>query len=250
MEKELLDDFFMFRQYCFQETQRNDVRNGNDCHFVGFMRRGTGRLIFADGEVHLSAGELFYIPRGISYVSVWGEDGEVVFDSYGFSRFPIPTEGTYPIQRVAADAAALEALERLAAHRTVDLYSVGCLYLLLDRMLPEMHSVGTDSAHRAVEAALAYLREAPDFSVPELARHCHVSESGLYAAFRRVKGCTPVEAWHRILVERAEVLLTSTDLSVEEISRRLGFCSASYFRKIVRRVTGSTPRELRARARI
>ena len=86
--------------------------------------------------------------------------------------------------------------------------------------------------------------------MPELARHCRVSESGLYAAFRCVKGYTPVEAWHRVLVERAEVLLTSTDLSVEEISRRLGFCPASYFRKIVRRVTGSTPRELRARARI
>ena len=250
MERDLLDDFFIFRQFCFQESRRNDIRNGNECHFVGFMRRGRGRLLFDGGELTLSEGELFYIPRGISYVSVWGGDGEVVFDSYGFFRFPMPMSGTYPIQRVATDADTLEALERLAAHRTVDLYSIGCLYLLLDRMLPRMHSVVTDSAHRTVETALAYLREAEDFSVPELARHCHVSESGLYAAFRRIKGCTPVSAWHRVLVERAEVLLTSTDLSVEEISRRLGFCSASYFRKVVRRVTDCTPRQLRARSRI
>lgn len=250
MERELLDDFFIFRQFCFHETRRNDVKNGNECHFVGFMRRGEGLLSFDGGTVHISEGELFYIPRGISYVSVWSGDGEVVFDSYGFSHFPIPMEGAYPIQRVAADAEALEALERLAAHRTVDLYSIGCLYLLLDRMLPTMRSVETDRAQRTVEVALAYLREATDFSVGKMARHCRVSESGLYAAFRRVKGCTPVEAWHRILVERAEVLLTSTDLSVEEISRRLGFCSASYFRKILRRVTGGTPRQLRARSRI
>lgn len=250
MERNPLDDFFVFRQFCFQEPRRNDIRNGNDCHFIGFMRQGEGRLIFDGGEVRLSRGELFYIPRGVSYVSVWGGDGEVIFDSYGFSRFPLPAAGTYPIQRVEADTETLAALERLAAHRTVDLYAIGCLYILLDRMLPQMRSIGTDSAHRTVEAALAYLREVSDFSVAELARHCRVSESGLYAAFRRVKGCTPVNAWHRILVERAEVLLTSTDLSVEEISRRLNFCSASYFRKIVRSVTGCTPRELRARSRI
>ncbi len=250
MERELITERFVFQQYCFREPRRNDVGNGNGCHFVGFLRRGEGVMTGEGVEVHVRAGELFYIPRDYPYVSVWSGTPDVCFDSYGFSHFPIPTEGAYPLQRVETDAGILSALDALASHRTVDLRSVGNLYLLLDRMLPHMTVGATDAAYRTVESALAYLQASSSLSVPALARHCRVSESGLYSAFRRVKGYTPVEAWHRILAARAEELLTGTDLSVEEISERLGFCSASYFRKILRRVTGMTPREVRRGARI
>lgn len=250
MGRESFDERFQLQQFCFRETRRNVIKEGNDCHFIGFMRRGEGYLSWDGGELRLHAGELFYIPRGTSYVSVWSGSPDVCFDSYGFSHFPIPTGGAYPIQCVPTDGETLDALEALAAHRTVDLYSIGRLYLLLDRMLPHMTRGGTGGAHRTVETAIARMQTSERLSVPELARHCRVSASGLYAAFRRVKGCTPVEAWHRILAARAEELLTGTDLSVEEISERLGFCSASYFRRILRRVTGATPREIRARSRI
>ena len=89
------------------------------------------------------------------------------------------------------------------------------------------------------------MQTASRLSVPALARHCHMSESGLYAAFREIKGCTPIEMWHRVQSERAVELLLSTDLSIEEICAKLGFCSASYFRKVLRVTTGKTPREIR-----
>ena len=48
-----------------------------------------------------------------------------------------------------------------------------------------------------------------------------------------------------ILCEKAVQLLTTTDLSVEEISNRLLFSSSSYFRKIFKKYTGKTPRQIR-----
>ena len=72
-----------------------------------------------------------------------------------------------------------------------------------------------------------------------------MSESGLYAFFRNYAGSTPINLKNKIKTENAVALLESTDLSVEEISQRTGFCSAEYFRKITKQKTGKTPTEIR-----
>ena len=77
-----------------------------------------------------------------------------------------------------------------------------------------------------------------------------MSESGLYAFMREHGHTTPIGLKNRLLVEKAVELLSSTDLSVEEISARLGFCSSAYFRKIVKEQTGKTPTQLRKDAHL
>lgn len=46
-------------------------------------------------------------------------------------------------------------------------------------------------------------------------------------------------------VERAKILLTSTDKTVQKISDQLGFTSRSYFSTCFRQITGLTPKEFR-----
>ena len=89
------------------------------------------------------------------------------------------------------------------------------------------------------------MQDMQSFSVPLLARACRVSESGLYAAFRQEEGCTPLSAWQRIQAARAVSLLRTTDLPIEAIAERLGYCSATYFRAVLRRTLGKTPRQIR-----
>jgi len=241
---------FVFRLVSLREHHYNDARRGNSCHYIGFLRRGSARIVGDGRELMLREGELFYIPKDFSYESFWRGSPDIVFDSYGFSYFPRPTEAPYPLQRVETDGAVMAALEALAAHRASDCRAIGNLYLLLDAMLPHMKTESTGSAQRTVETAVAYMQECTSLSVPAMARHCGVSESGLYAAFRKVRGCTPVEMWHRIRTARAAELLECTDLSVEEIASRLNFCSASYFRRVFGRVTGMSPRDFRNRSKM
>lgn len=250
MNPSLCSDSFVFREVHFRERHYNDARRGNDCHYIGYMRVGRAKLVTESGVLPIREGELFYIPMGLRYESFWEGEPEICFDSYAFSYFPHPTGARYRLQSVPMLPEICAALEALAEHRTVDCHSVSCLYLLLEKMLPHMHFVGAGAREGEVEKAIAYMQGHDAISVPLLARECRVSESGLYAAFRETRGCTPIEMWHRILAERAVILLRSTDLSVEEISVRLGFCSASYFRKILRRVTGKTPREIRSFVRM
>ncbi len=245
MNRSQLAESFVFRQFIYRARHHNDASGGNDCYYIGYMRKGYGRLCGEDVTLEVHEGELFYIPMGYRYHSWWGGEETTILDSYGFSYFPRPTSAVYPLQTIPVTEEIRTRLDALAEHKCVDCRSIGLLYLLLDAILPHMESQSFGNKGAAVEKAIAYMQKQSKLNVPELARFCRMSESGLYAAFRTVKGCTPVDMWHRVQTEKAVNLLLSTDLSVEEIATRLGFCSASYFRKILREVAGKTPRQIR-----
>ena len=46
-------------------------------------------------------------------------------------------------------------------------------------------------------------------------------------------------------VERAQLLLCTTDMPVKEVAYRIGFNDQSYFIRMYRKVTGTTPQEYR-----
>ena len=241
---------YNFRLVNFREKHYNDARTGNNCHYIGYMRNGQGVLRGENDEIHVSPGDLFYIPLGFRYESFWKGTPDILFDSYGFDYLPCPIGASYSLQIVPINEEIQTCLNALAEHRAVDCHSIARLYLLLEAMLHVMRPIHSNAKARIVEQAVNIMQTKSIASVPALAKECHISESGLYAAFREINQCTPIEMWHRILAERAKTLLVSTDFSIEEIAARLGLCSTSYFRKILREVTGKTPREIRNSAKI
>ena len=90
--------------------------------------------------------------------------------------------------------------------------------------------------------------ERPDTSTRAIARFCGVSESTAYHVIKKELGKTPNQLRQEAKCQQAVRLLTCTDLSVEEISTRLGFSSSSYMRKLLRLTTGKTPLQIRKAA--
>lgn len=238
-------DCFHIARLRFDSPHHTDNRCGVIMHYFGYMRQGKGRLLSDERELHVTEGDLFYIPRGLSYQSWWSGDPQCCFDSYGFTFLP-EGEEIYPLQRIEKTPALAALLDRLGDRELgEDSGTLGLFFLLFSEARGQMERRAVGRAHATVTAALAYMESAQELHVPTVARHCRVSESGLYAAFRAEKGCTPLACYHRLLADRAVHLLQSTDLSVEEIAERLGFCSPAYFRRLIRRETGKTPREIR-----
>ena len=75
----------------------------------------------------------------------------------------------------------------------------------------------------------------------EIAKEINVSKSVLYKRFENHFHCTVGEYINKKRVERAAQLLTTTSLSMEDISQKCGFSSGSYFRKIFKQTMGITP---------
>jgi len=239
---------FRFRTISLRQQRHTDNSAGLPSHFVARMRRGTGLIrTLAGEELHLTAGDAFFLPMGLCYHSYWtpDESGVVEWDSFGFCFVPSPDELRYDMQRFSLSPETSRLFDSLAAQKETSSLSVGLLYLLLHEISPLLSSGGGAPQAALLARAVHYMTDHPDFKVGEVARHCGMSESGFYAFFRKRAGCTPVEMKHQIKLQRAMEWLSTTDLSVEEISERLGFCSAAYFRKVMKRACGKSPMELR-----
>ena len=251
MNEIIFSQSFSFNQYRINRAGHTDNRNGKHAHFLAYMRNGFGHLAGEDRVIDVKPGDFFYIPDAYPYQSWWRGDDIVIWDSYAFSHFPKSDGGLYyPMQVIPSNQQALEILEKLSTNMQVNCISIGLMYQLLGILEQNMIVAPESRKHAIVSAAENYMYQHITFLAADVARHCGVSESGLYAAFREVRGYPPSQAKHRMLIEKAIQLLTVTDLSIEAISEQLGFSSSIYFRKIFAEQTGKTPRTIRKERRL
>jgi transcriptional regulator GlxA family with amidase domain len=78
-------------------------------------------------------------------------------------------------------------------------------------------------------------------SLTEIARHGAVSTRTLSRRFREQVGATPVQWIASARVRRAQQLLETTTLSVEQVATEVGFKSASVLREHFTGILGTTP---------
>jgi len=237
---------FHFNEFSYTKLTHVDNSGGAPHHYIAYMKEGSGVLISARERLSVSPGEMFYIPKGCRYHSYWEPQGTVRFDSLGFDLFPSDSGVHYTLQKLDPDEAALRVFQPLSRSKTVSAASIGALYTLLGLLLPGMETAAEEPKNALTELALRRIHADPNASIARIAEACGVSQATLYNTFRRVLKQTPNDVRQQILCQRAARLLVTTSLSVEEVSRECGFSSASYFRKVLRSVTGKTPRQIRA----
>lgn len=124
--------------------------------------------------------------------------------------------------------------------------------LLLDRhpsQAPYMalrHLRTDDAVVRRAEAwARAHLAEG--FDVATLARRAGASARTLARRLDAALGLSPIGFVQRLRVEAAVHLLETSRLSLDEISARVGYADTNTLRRLVRRDTGLSPRDVRRR---
>lgn len=100
---------------------------------------------------------------------------------------------------------------------------------------------------KAVQSCCDYiqLHSTEPLSIDALAKRLGYSKYYLSSLFKKEIGYSVGEYIKIARIERAKVLLNTTDLNVEEIWEEVGFSSRSVFGKAFRSVVGMTPREFR-----
>lgn len=96
---------------------------------------------------------------------------------------------------------------------------------------------------RSVELMHAQLEQ--DLSLREIAAASYLSPFHFVRVFKKLTGRTPHAYLASIRTSRAQLLLAEPNLSVTEISSRVGYSSPSHFTKAFRQATGLTPRAFR-----
>jgi two-component system response regulator YesN len=112
-------------------------------------------------------------------------------------------------------------------------------------LLPIMEKNKGSRIESLVDTIKHHIKEEPTLSLSEIAKKCMISEPYMYASFKKATGKTPNDYRQKILSSRAVELLLTTDKTVEEIAEITSFSSASYMRRILKKLTGATPAEIR-----
>ncbi|MGN6494098.1 MAG: helix-turn-helix domain-containing protein [Agriterribacter sp.] len=101
----------------------------------------------------------------------------------------------------------------------------------------------TADISKRLSEVMQYIGEhiSEDITVQHLASHCHLNPDYFSRIFKKHTGMRPLEYLHTKRIERAQLLLTTTAHSLQEIADMVGLCNISYFNRIFTRLSQRTP---------
>lgn len=258
---------FYFVTYLYGKSAHFDRKVGSPFHYFNYLAHGSGRIVSENITLELKQGDFYYIPKGLSYHSYWQSEDYVSLPSCATTIFPeAQTEPFFPASQEAKgfpqkwDALSTHVVpfklqmlprefleEYLAIPRDVtpDTRTLARFYTWLEKLTPHLQREEQDPGTLLAKKASAYIDSNPGCRIPDIARHCGISESALYSTIRKATGKTPNELRHAVLVEKAVHMLKTTDKPIQTISDLLAFSSSTYFRKIISEHTGKSPSQIR-----
>ena len=124
----------------------------------------------------------------------------------------------------------------------------GAVMILLSRFIDHSRSKNPKPDHR-LQAVMNYIDAHLDSEIEldSLAAEAGMSKAYLIRLFRQGFDMTPLAYVNKRRMEKAQLLLITTDMPVKEIAYTLGFADCSYFNRLFKKQTGHTPMAYRMR---
>jgi AraC-like DNA-binding protein len=120
-----------------------------------------------------------------------------------------------------------------------------------DRSVSAAHTTDEfDNKRTMVDTAIAFLEEnyGSDVRVEDVAQSAYISASRLSHVFKETTGMSLMDYLTQVRIDRAQQLLAETSNSISSIGYELGIQSPTYFTRLFKRMTGSSPSQYRRAA--
>lgn len=220
---------------------------------IYYFEDGDGEYITEDQTLYIKSGQMLYSPPDSKYkLKINNHQGKICNGRTLCLRFiPDVAPHTFPPQVITPDATLLEFFSQVPTDtktETVNCFFLFKTYQFLNELLKYLSS-SNEKFVAILQPALDYMNENDKYTIPELAKLCNISEAYFYALFKKVTGLSPVKMRQKIQATKAEQLLKTTDLSVDEIAEMVGFSSASHFRSVFRTRFSCSPNAIRKNAK-
>jgi len=103
------------------------------------------------------------------------------------------------------------------------------------------------SKYKCIFEGITYLENdiQQTLSIEEIAQLCHVTSAYFRKLFREYSGISPAQFRIQKKIETAKSLLSSNNMTIQEISDHLGFENVSYFSKVFKKYEKLSPRQYR-----
>lgn len=215
---------------------------------IGLIISGKGKFCTENAEtVHVEPGDIIVVPTSARYISHWSGTPDILYISFHFI-FEKRFDNVVKIQKLAGFKPLKSDFEFAYDNFSFSAQSFKMLsifYNILNEVFPKIEMKSKKPMSTSVKNAIDYIifRYTRKIKISELSKAVNLSPSRLFTVFKKETGLTPIEYKNRICIKNAEKMLLTTDLSIEEISEKLGFNSSSYFRRTFKNFTGKSPKD-------
>lgn len=111
----------------------------------------------------------------------------------------------------------------------------------------KVHISGNEAVNMYVKKAVKFINDNFDteFVVEDIAEACNIHENYLQRVFKSVTGESIVKYTNRLRMEKAEMLLLNSDMSIVDIAESVGFNSRQHFGHVFKQYNGMNPKHYR-----
>lgn len=250
-----LDEFKM-NLYCYDKFYFSGNSSGTFWSALYYQIEGEMEFQMDYYTIKIKAGDFFYIPEKCRYIHI-STTAPVKFYIVSFSFRK--TEGNYfdskyeitklsqHFNTTSIKTKLDEMFNNFIKNDNNKLLAVASFYNLFAETLPYLDTNKPFNLHPVVQKAIEYINQhlTENMPVKTIADYCFISESRLFHLFNKQLKISPINYRNHMRIKASFVLLTTTNLSIEEIARELNFGSATHFRNAFRKTTNSTPKKYR-----
>lgn len=118
----------------------------------------------------------------------------------------------------------------------INLATILAKHLLTEKIIKQKHLPALETAIDFIDANLE-----KNLTIAYIEKQTYISKSSLYTLFHENFGCTIKEYINKRRIARACKMLLHSDMSIESISKFVGFSSGPYFSKVFKNVMKTSP---------
>ncbi|NJL23261.1 MAG: helix-turn-helix transcriptional regulator [Leptolyngbyaceae cyanobacterium SM1_3_5] len=116
---------------------------------------------------------------------------------------------------------------------------------------PQIQSYSTGLSPQKLQRVLSYIHDnlSQDLSLESIAAEIGISQYYFCSLFKQSIGISPWQYVIQQRVDRAKLLLRTSNLSILDVSLRCGFASQNHLNRHFQKLVGTTPKNYRSRIR-
>lgn len=256
--------------YCGFSKDENDWINHYHSHDfieIFYIVSGQGKFVINEKEYVIQAGCIIIIPSNVmhreysletdslEYVFVAVKSMKTIVLSNGinleeFCKTFSPTINTYKyknkIQEYFTDIIS-EVMNKVNGYELMYQSLILQLLVMIKRIIEsdDMNNQIMDTKETEMVRKYIERNYSEHITLDDLANACFTSKYYMSHIFKKDLGVSPIKYLIIKRIEESKVLLRTTDLTIAEVSEKVGYENITYFIQTFKKVVGKSPKEFR-----